>query len=514
MYLSMEKQNSKHTGADLQSAETARRVACTDKSVLLLLAMLAAVRVGLYTTVFPLFNHVDEFAHYDHVVRWSQGEYPRRFDWPTSAAVAEYVEVASPEYLRAEPDLPPRRRSPAARAAVCPLLEMEARGSKNHELLQPPLYYAVAGFWRAAWQAMGLPSMAMAYAVRLLNMIFIFLAVLVAGGVGWQVFPQDRFSRLALPALVAIIPQDAFYGITNDVLSPLLGGAVLWSGLSLFQHRNNPLLAVLMGLFASAAIMSKLSNIAVVIPLAGVVALTLGDMLCTGWDRRAIRMIGILGAAASIPLLVWVIINRCTIGELSGGLTTAAFKGWTPRPLRSWLDHPLFTSFTGFPRFLQEVTVSMWRGEFVWHGSRMASFWADLVYTLATFIGLAGAIPATIQQIRTKSGLATCALIWSWLMLITGIGFLIYISVSWDFGPSWIYPSRYDPVLRSGRLILGALIPFCLLLVAGLNAGSRYLRCMWVRWPVLLILLGIAIISELVLTQPVWRSPWNAFHLL
>ena len=35
------------------------------------------------------------------------------------------------------------------------------------------------------------------------------------------VFPEQIAMRLGVPLLVASIPQDAFYGIDNDVLSPI-----------------------------------------------------------------------------------------------------------------------------------------------------------------------------------------------------------------------------------------------------------------------------------------------------
>ncbi len=502
------------TGSTRNGVAESPRFSRAERRMVWLLGFVAALRVGFYAATFPFFNNVDEFAHYDHVVRWSQGEFPRRMGWPTPTAVAEYALIASPEYTGDTTTVPPMRMLPDERDAAIVVRKHAAGAAMNHELLQPPLYYILAGAWRAGGQKLGLPPTGLAYSVRALNVLLVFLTVLVAAAIGRQVFPEDRFNRLALPALVALMPQDAFYSITNDVPSALLGGSVMVLGLSLHRSNGSNRRALWAGAFAAAALMAKWSNIIVMIPVVGAAIMVLSHARREGQGRHALYTTITLGLATFIPLLAWMTFNLLTMDDLSGGATTAAFKGWTPIPLTARLDHPLFTSPARWRTFLQDVIVTLWRGEYIWHGIRLASPTMDWLYILATITGLTGALLAAIRRVSSLPAPSACALIWSWLMLCAGVAFLVYISVSWDFGPFWFYPSRNDPVLSSGRLILASLIPFCLLLVVGLDEWVRLLGRPWLRAPILLALLMSTALSEFILHWPVLASPYNAFHLL
>lgn len=484
-----------------------------DAWILWLLALAATVRVLFYGAAFPLFTNVDEFAHYDHVVRWSQGDVPRNFEYPTMEAANEYAALACPDYGWPTGLLPPERMPQAEREAFRTARVEEALVAKNHEHLQPPLYYALAGAWRAAWRGVGLPSEGLAYAVRGLNVLLLIVTVFVAGAVGRRVFPEDRFSRLAVPALVALMPQDAFYGINNDVLSPLLAGGVLLLVLRPERHeRSDFILAAFAGLLTAAALMTKLSNIIVVATWGLAVLTRLLMSRGSGAWPRALRIAAVSALAAALPVLIWATWNFFTIIDPSGGHITAAVKGWTAKPVSTWLNHPLFTSNRAWS-FLEEVVLTFWRGEFIWHGARVASPWADRIYLAVTITGLVGALGVVFRRNHAFFCSKGMAMIWSWLMLSAGVGFLVYISISWDFGPVWAYPSRSDPVLGSGRLIMAAMIPLCILLVAGLDVWARLVRFRYLRVIVLVALLGGATVSEFILTRPVLASPWNAIHL-
>jgi hypothetical protein len=76
-----------------------------------------------------------------------------------------------------------------------------------------------------------------------------------------------------------------------------------------------------------------------------------------------------------------------------------------------------------------------------------------------------------------------------------------------------MYPSRGFPYMTAGRLILGALIPFLLLFLYGLDYGLRGPENNW-RWPVALggVILFM-LVSEIVTDWPVFFSQYNWFHL-
>src|SRR5215475_3635351 len=59
-----------------------------------------------------------------------------------------------------------------------------------------------------------------------LNVAFITALVWLAYVAARMIFPEQVALRLGVPLLIAAVPQDAFYGIDNDVLSPICFGLV------------------------------------------------------------------------------------------------------------------------------------------------------------------------------------------------------------------------------------------------------------------------------------------------
>jgi hypothetical protein len=84
--------------------------------------------------------------------------------------------------------------------------------------------------------------------------------------------------------------------------------------------------------------------------------------------------------------------------------------------------------------------------------------------------------------------------------------------VSYDFGDCF-YPSREMPYITSGRLALGALIPFAALYVSGLDALLPERVGAPVRWLVLIVPVALMTLSEIHLSKVAFSSPYNWFHM-
>ena len=70
-----------------------------ERKWILLLCLLAAIHVFIFSAAFPFFNNVDEQAHFDLVVKYSHGHIPRRLE-PLSKESMQYIVVyGSPEFL-------------------------------------------------------------------------------------------------------------------------------------------------------------------------------------------------------------------------------------------------------------------------------------------------------------------------------------------------------------------------------------------------------------------------------
>ena len=156
-------------------------------------------------------------------------------------------------------------------------------------------------------------------------------------------------------------------------------------------------------------------------------------------------------------------------GDAIGSSTHIALSGWTPKPFTTWWHHPIFT-WQGAWNFLSELLASFWRGEFNWHGKRLASAAADYFYVISSllFIGITALhLPWLARSDKVTSQVVSFAL----LSFIAAVLFLAFISIRFDFGDS-VYPSRAEPYLWSGRYITGALIPFTIV-YAGIRPPPR-----------------------------------------
>src|SRR5271154_595950 len=122
-----------------------------ERKWVLLLCLLAAIHVFIYAAAFPLFNNVDEQAHFDLVVKYSHGHIPRGLE-PVSVESAQYiVAYGTLEFLgdfHGQPVPPPPWTQPAEKVRQA-LFANERVWQKviNWEATQQPLYYALAGAW-------------------------------------------------------------------------------------------------------------------------------------------------------------------------------------------------------------------------------------------------------------------------------------------------------------------------------------------------------------------------------
>src|SRR5437899_7496552 len=90
------------------------------------------------------------------------------------------------------------------------------------EAQSPPVYYAVSGVWYKLGALLGIKDWALAYWVRFVNAILYGVLIWIAFFFVREVYPQNTFSCVAVPGLLAVFPQDVFFGANRDILSPLL----------------------------------------------------------------------------------------------------------------------------------------------------------------------------------------------------------------------------------------------------------------------------------------------------
>jgi hypothetical protein len=199
-----------------------------ERAFIFLLCCLAAVHVFIFSAAFPFFNNVDEQIHFDLAVKYAQGRLPRTLEPISDEAVPYAALFGSPEYVGIPANLPGGQFPPPPwRQPLDDVRQLLAARTEawhhviNHEASQPPLYYTVAGAWWRLGKALGFHDGPLLYWLRFLNVLLVGALVWLGYSAARLVFPERKLLRLGVPALLAFMPQTAFYSIQNDVLSPL-----------------------------------------------------------------------------------------------------------------------------------------------------------------------------------------------------------------------------------------------------------------------------------------------------
>jgi hypothetical protein len=482
------------------------------------LCLLAAIRVFVYSAAFPFFNNVDEDSHFDVVLKYSHGLIPRKLD-PISVETSNYSALyGSPEYLL-RPEQFPNGQFPLpifrwTEPAKSRMVALRSNGRpSNHESSQAPLYYAVAAAWLHLGRSFGLTGGFLLYWIRFLN-VFLAAALVWLGFVGTRlIFPEDKFLRLGVPLLLAFLPQDMFYSIQNDILSPLCFGIafiglVLWLSTAVPSAR----LGLLTGFSVAAVCLVKVSNL----PLLAVAALA---VLFQVWRlaraeklRAASPAIALLLLSAILPIACWVAWNLHNFGDLTGSASKIALLGWTRKPVAQWLHHPIFTP-QGTWTFWSGLMATYWRGEFVWRGKQLAFAPIDAFYAISSVVLAGIALIEIFPRFTTTSKPQREALWLGFFAFIASIAYLALLSIVFDFGKSRS-PSRAYPYFTAGRYLGGTLIPFFMVYLYGLERAAKRLHIEGALWWILAGIVAIMAGSQMIIDKVAFSSQWNWFHML
>ena len=136
---------------------------------------------------------------------------------------------------------------------------------------------------------------------------------------------------------------------------------------------------------------------------------------------------------------------------------------------------------------------------------------SEATYTILTLALLAPVLPALWPQFSNVTAPQRQALRLSMACLIAVLGFFALLSIVYDFHNSY-NPSSWHPYFREGRLFLGVLIPFLLLIACGLDrALNRFGNS--TKFAVLAIIISLMLTMEMVTDWPVFSNPYNWYHL-
>jgi hypothetical protein len=483
--------------------------------LILLFSGVAAVRVFIFSAAFPFFSNIDEDLHFDLITQYSHANVPRSFDQLKDETLNWIVPYASPEFLF-PPEYFPGGAFPA------PLwkqpwskVDREIASTRagwsseiNFQSAQPPLYYALATAWWWIGKHIGLTGLQSLYWIRFLN-VFVVALMVWLGYVTARAIAAERLDLcIGVPLLLACIPQNVFYAMNNDVLSPVCFGALFLCILQwLRTNAPSPLLGVATGLSVAATCLTKLSNLPLVaIALAIIAARSLTIIVRT--PRSGLIALAALVLCAAIPVSALMFWTKLHFGDFTGSTGKIGLLGWTRKPFGDWLQHPIFTP-RGVWTFWSDLIASFWRGEVSWHGQPMRWRGADGFYAISSLLVVVAAIVGLGKQ-TGLSAFQRQAIGSAILIFVAGVAFLALLSIQFDFGYC-INPSRAHPYFTSGRLLSGALIPFAVVYV---YAVSWILRPIKPALP--LVVIGLIVLfgatCEILVDRIVFVSPHNWFH--
>lgn len=488
-----------------------------ERTLLWLLCLLAGLRVLFYSAAFPFFNNVDEPIHFDLVLRYSQGLLPRQMDKilpDTVPYVAYYNSMAyyaTPDEFSGDQYPPP----PWTESSEKKRQDFNANCTRwqsleNYEVSQTPLYYTLAGAWWHVGQ-WGLHGGRLLYWLRFFNVIQVITLVWLAGFVARMVCPENRFVQITAPALLAFMPQTAFYSIGNDTLPAICFGLTFICLLKwLMSEKPSAWLGALTGLAFAATYLSKVTNLPLLIVTAIVLLIKSGQFLKQGKLSATLPAVAAFLVCSVPPIAGWMMWCQSNFGDLAGTKLKMDHFGWTIKPLSEWWRHPIFTP-DGFWTYLSGQLGTFWQGEFQWHNQPLALPGSGAVYAVLTLILLVAVLPALFSPSPNFTVLQRYTLQLGLVCFIAALGFFALLSIRYDFHDC-PYPSRHYPYFTSGRLLLGALIPFLLLIACGLDrVVARFGNA--IKWITLAVMIFVMFAVEIITDSPVFSDPYNWFHL-
>jgi hypothetical protein len=500
-------------------------IPANERFLILSLCVVAALHVFIFSAAFPFFSNIDEDLHFDLITQYSHAQVPRSFDQLKDETLNWIVPYASPEFLFPPEHFPDAKFPAPLWKQPWSSIEPEIAATRaawsgeiNFQSSQPPLYYALASAWWWIGKHLGLAGLQSLYWIRFLNISLVALMVWLGYVTARTIAPKRTELRIGVPLLLAFLPQNVFYAMNNDVLSPLCFGALFLCVLHwLRTNAPSSLLGALTGLAIAATCLTKLSNLPLVaIALAVIVTRSVGIILET--PRAGLIALVALISCAVIPVGTWVVWTKFHFGDFTGSTAKIALLGWTRKASADWWQHPIFTP-RGVWIFWSDLIASFWRGEVSWHALPLRWRGADGFYAVSSLLLLAA---ATIG-LGKRAGLSAFqrqAIGSAILIFLAGVGFLALLSIQFDFG-NCINPSREHPYFTSGRLLSGAIIPFALSYVYGISClcrlvTSKFRQTRWIDAALPLIVLGAIVVfsqtSEVFVTHPVFASEHNWFH--
>jgi hypothetical protein len=498
---------------ELESANEETGLAKRLRNIVIVLCLIGGIKIFVFSAAFPFFNNVDEKTHFDLVYKYSKGYLfhsgIEKFNTYSAEMIILY---GSPEYLYPNLQTPePYWRQPdfTKSSRFRELVEI-VKDEPNYEAGSPPFYYFAAGLWYRAGAMLGLSDSVLLYWTRFFN-IPVFMALI---WLSWRLAAicfSDIYRQIALPLFITFFPQDVFYSINPDSLSPLLFALLSLILLKIYFDKKSWKVYLSAGLTAAALFLTRMPNISLYVLIFAIIIFEIKRIGKNIPVLHSIINLSSLLISFSIPVGLWLFRNYSQTDSITGMSDKIKFWGWTIKPLNQIWNHPFFMG-NGVSHFFAELTKSFWRGELVWHLKPISSSAADFFYIASSAIFCTISLIFLISAYKKLSRSFRITALMSFMTVGASLFLLAFSSIIYDFHDSFA-PSRESPFFVAGRTISSVIIPFAIIYIDGF---WRLFAFLGRRWPLaILVLIMIAItVSEFWLTKDVFASQYNFFAFI
>lgn len=385
--------------------------------LLVLLAVFVAKQL-LTVLVFPPFSGHDEVAHYNYLQTVvTEHRAPELFRCPTDkgrGCLDDLGRLTNTEFdtwqgdvlpayyyrycqfiLQWEPCEPenPQWLNEPFRAAYWGFVGQFPAGTQyvaNH----PPLYYLLMAPFARIGSSLSPESMQ--YVLRGLAILFGLATIVLAFLTVRQLFPDDRFLLITVPAFVAFQPQVSYESamVNNDIAGIAFVSLVIYLLARGIRRGFDYVTCAWVGVALALAMLSKSNSIFIIPAIAVAIAFGCGIRDVRAWIPRGALTAGI-GAVLTLPWYLWF---YRTYGNLD------AFE--QIRTLQSPWNKPAGTMTELL--FSRAFVRMRWRetwGEFGWRRIHLDSslLWAIAAPVIAGLVGLAAYAVLAIWRRRSIS---------------------------------------------------------------------------------------------------------------
>jgi hypothetical protein len=389
------------------------------RAVMLSIVGLALIRGLFWVVLAPVWNPVDETAHFGYVESLARGHgipvVGEDFVSPEVLAVAKQ----SPTYFfRSQP----YRADPH---------DPQWGGTRHlYEGIQGPVYYAL--MTPAYWASRPFGFLSAVYGVRVASLLLALVALPLTRRLARELFPHSPATWLAGPALLAVAGgfNSNLASVSNDALAVVASAAMLTVAVRGLRSGSTSAAAgagVLLGL----CVVNKTTALEL-LPVVGLA--WVWTFVRRPADRASLlRWVLVAGGSAALTVAPWVIFNLFTYGAPSAAeevrLITGGAQGVAP------------LSFSGLSKQWTTATGAFWEFQPATpDGGRFRAVWWSFVAFTAV-VGLASAV------LRRGARRGLPATVWAFTALPLAFGVMMGIVYGVTGGEGLVVGRHLYPIL-------------------------------------------------------------------